>query len=117
MLHKLKVKFDKLFDDVFFSKEFKNFILENTGYCPNGLTFDTNINDKGVPEFMSLCKEYGYDCSGERVIGDYTLGKTPTNMEQLTNLMLEYLKENKKDLYDEIINYSIYFINNNETLK
>ena len=108
MIHELKIKFDKLFDDVFFSKNFKEFIVSKTGYCPNGLTIDTDVNDD-VPEFTCLCKEYGYDYANDRIIGDYRILKTPTNMETLSDLMLEYLKENNNDLFNEVLKYDIYF--------
>ena len=38
-----KFKYDKMLDDVFFTKEFKQYMIENCKFCPSGLTIDTNI--------------------------------------------------------------------------
>ena len=40
----LKVKYDTFFDEIFFSKDFTNKMVENFKYCPSGLTIDTKIN-------------------------------------------------------------------------
>ena len=33
-----KFKYDKMLDDVFFTKEFKQYMMENCKFCPSGLT-------------------------------------------------------------------------------
>lgn len=108
MIHDLKIKYDKIFDDIFFSKEFKDFIVEKFDYCPNGLTFDTEVeNDK--PEFTCCCKKYGYEYSGERVIGDYRIENPPSiELEKYAYEMLKYLKDNYPTIYEEIAKYDFY---------
>lgn len=109
MIDDLKIKYDKTFDNIFFSKEFKNFIVEKFGYCPNGLTFDTEIkNDK--PEFTCCCKKYGYDYpSTDRVIGDYQIDNpSPVDLEKYIYEMFNYLKDNYPIIYDDIYEYNFY---------
>lgn len=108
-MHKLKKKYDKIFDDIFFSKDFKNYMIGKIGYCPNGLTIDTEVIDD-KPEFTCMCKEYGYEYSGDPVIGDFRKLNTPNNIDILANLMMEYLHKNYLDLYNEIIQFDVYFI-------
>jgi len=107
MIHNLKLKFDKILDDIFFSNDFKYYILEKTGYCPTGLTIDTYVeNDK--PEFICRCKEYGFDFSGERIIGDYNIIKPNVDLEKYGEYMIEYLHTNHPSVYNEITKYDIY---------
>ena len=108
MLDKLKIKYDKIFDDIFFSKEFIDFIVSKFGYCPNGLTFDTYASPDKPIEFICRCKQYGYDYSGERVIGDYQIIKTKINLEEYAYEMLKYLRDNYQSIYDEISEYDVY---------
>ena len=109
MIDKLKVKYDKIFDDIFFSKEFKDFIIEKFGYCPNGLTLDTDV-ENGKPEFTCRCKKYGYDYpSADRVIGDYRIENPPSiDLEKYIYEMFKYLKNNYPILYDDIYEYDFY---------
>lgn len=110
MVDKLKVKYDKIFDDIFFSKEFKDFIIEKFGYCPNGLTFDTYASGDKPLEFICRCKKYGYDySSSDRVIGDYRIENPPSiDFEKYAYEMLKYLKDNYPAIYDEISEYEFY---------
>ena len=107
MIHELKTKYDKIFDDIFFSKEFKDSVVEKFGYCPNGLTFDTVIYDD-EPEFICRCKQYGCEYSGERVIGDYQYIKPTVDLEKYGVYMAEYIISNYPELYKEISKYDIY---------
>ena len=106
-MNKLKAKYDKIFDDIFFSKEFKDSVVEKFGYCPNGLTFDTIVEDDN-PEFICRCKQYGYDYSGERVIGDYKITKPTVDLEKYGEYMGDYIIDNYPELYEEISKYDIY---------
>ena len=108
MVHELKSKYDKLFDDIFFDSKFTDFIVQECGYCPRGLTIDTEVNDN-KPEFTCRLKIYGYEYSNERVIGDYTIIKPTVELEKYAYKMMEYLQKNHPELYADIMKYDIYF--------
>ena len=109
MINEQKIKYDKTLDDIFFSKEFKDFIISKFGYCPNGLTFDTDVVDD-KPEFICRCKKYGYDYpSIDRVIGDYRIENPKSiELEKYAYEMLKYLKDNYPTIYNEISDYDFY---------
>lgn len=65
-----KFKYDKMLDDVFFTRKFKQYMMENCKFCPSDLTIDCDVDDD-EPRFYVCTKEYGYDYSGERVPGDF----------------------------------------------
>ena len=101
----LKVKFDTAFDKIFFSKEFKNAMLKKFGICPNGMTFDTRYDDD-VSEiyFILVSKSYGYEYSGERVVGDYTLNKFEFSKDMF-DFAIDYFAMNDRETWAEIVNY------------
>lgn len=98
-----KFKYDKMLDDVFFTKEFKQYMMENCKFCPSGLTIDTNIDDD-KPQFCVCTKEYGYDYSGERVPGDFYNLNYKIN-ENLIEHIMRYLYMTNKNLFNEILKY------------
>jgi len=109
MIDKKKVKYDTILDDIFFSKEFKDFIIKKFGYCPNGLTFDTYADGDKPIEFICRCKKYGYEYSGERVIGDYRIENPPSiELAKYAYEMLKYLQDNYPTIYEEIAKYDFY---------
>ena len=98
-----KFKYDKMFDDVFFTSEFRQYIVEKLHHCPNGLTIDTDV-DGEEPEFHVCTKKYGYEYMNERVPGDfydiqYGLGR------ELAEATLDYLSENNSELYEEMFSF------------
>ena len=97
---KFKRTYDKIFDDLFFSDEFKDFCVKKLKHYPVGLTIDTI--DKGKEKFFVVCcKEYGYDFSGQRVIGDYVV--TNQNVEdKYIAACCEYVQLKKPELIDLI---------------
>lgn len=105
---KLKCYYDPLFDDIFFSKDFINYVLENKGYCPKGLTFDTKFDEDGM-YFNCCCKEYGYEYSGERVVNDFILIHSNVDMEDYAALCFKYLKKVKPEIANKIKNYDICY--------
>lgn len=98
-----KFKYDKMLDDVFFTKEFKQYMIENCKFCPSGLTIDTNIDDD-KPQFCVCTKEYGYDYSGERVPGDFYNLNYKIN-ENLIEHIMRYLHMKNENLFNEILKY------------
>ena len=50
---KFKRTYDKIFDDLFFSDEFKDFCVKKLKHYPVGLTIDTI--DKGKEKFFVVC--------------------------------------------------------------
>ena len=101
----LKVKFDTAFDKIFFSKEFINAMVKKFGICQKGMTFDTRYDDD-VSEiyFILVSKSYGYEYSGERVVGDYSLNKFEFT-EEMFDFAINYLSMNDRETWTEIINY------------
>ena len=77
-----KFKYDKMLDDVFFTKEFKQYMIENCKFCPSGLTIDTN----------------------ERVPGDFYNLNYKIN-ENLFGHIMRYLQMKNKNLFNEILKY------------
>lgn len=92
-----------MLDDVFFTKEFKQYMMENCKFCPSGLTIDTNIDDE-KPQFCVCTKEYGYEYSGERVPGDFYNLNYKIN-ENLLEHTMRYLYMTNKNLFNEILKY------------
>ena len=107
----LKVKYDTFFDEIFFSKDFTNKMVENFKYCPNGLTFDTKINEDKDNIYFKVCaKEYGYEYPNEHVIGDFTINSTNKVTEEMVDYMINYLFENgDKEVLKEIENKDILY--------
>lgn len=105
----LKVKFDTVFDKIFFSNDFKNAMLNKFGIAPVGMTFDTRYDDD-VSEiyFVLVSKSYGYEYSGEMVIGDYSLNKFEFRREMF-DFAIDYLSMNARELWAEIINYEFAY--------
>lgn len=105
----LKVKFDTAFDKIFFSKEFKNAMLKKFGIAPRGMTFDTRYDDD-VSEiyFVLVSKRYGYEYSGEIIIGDYSLNKYDFSREMF-DFAIDYLAMNDRELWAEITNYEFTY--------
>ena len=105
----LKVKFDTAFDKIFFSNDFKNAMLNKFGIAPAGMTLDTRYDDD-VSEiyFVLVCKSYGYEYSGERVVGDYSLNKFEFSREMF-DFAIDYLSMNARELWAEIINYEFAY--------
>lgn len=102
---KLKIKFDTAFDNLFYSKEFKDAMVKKFGIVPAGLTFDTRFDDDvSEPFFCLCCKKYGYEFSGERVVGDYTINKYKFTREMF-DFCMDYTDNISKEIYNEIINY------------
>ena len=99
---KLTIKFDyeRRFNKLFFSKDFKQKMVETCHYCPQGLTIDVDFDEKGEIEFYACCKKYNYDFSDDIVDGDCILHKTPIK-EEWVDLMMEYLK-NDEWLYQRV---------------
>ena len=105
----LKVKFDTAFDKIFFSNDFKNAMLNKFGIAPAGMTLDTRYDDD-VSEiyFVLVSKSYGYEYSGERVVGDYSLNKFEFSREMF-DFAIDYLSMNARELWAEIINYEFAY--------
>ena len=103
-----KFKYDKMFDDVFFTSKFRQYIVERCKYCPNGLTIDTNIKGE-TPTFHVCTKKYGFDFIHERVPGDFYDLKYGVG-DKLADALLEYMCENHPELYDEMYSfgYEVY---------
>ena len=102
----LKVKYDKLFDKLFFSRDFRIKMTEKFSYCPRGITFDTCLNEKtGNIYFNACCKDYGYEYhSWDRVVGDYSV-RCGVN-DEMFNYMMEYLYDHlDKEMIDELNTY------------
>lgn len=104
----LKIKFDKAFDNLFFSSKFTKEYIKKYQYCPNGLTIDTLYdNDDSPIYFKVIQKIYGYEYSSrDRVIGDYISYNYDYSEEQI-NFMLDYIKTNDFKLWTEIQQYKI----------
>ena len=88
------------------SFDFKRFISSKFGICPNGLTISCFENDNGSLTFMPEIKYYGYDSSSNNGtpysdLSDYSSG--PAVESEMGKAMLEYLKENETDIYNEIM--------------
>ena len=99
--NEIKDKYDTIFDNLCFSKEFKNAMLEKFGYCPGGLTADTRYNETTSNlYFVICCKEYGYEYRGERVTGDYVIKDYEVN-DEMFQFVLQYIADN---LDIEIVN-------------
>ena len=101
-----KAHYDTLFDELFFTSKFKNEFVSKFKICPQGTTFNTFfIGSDATPWFSLMSKIYGYDYpSSHRVIGDYEVGKYHYSDEML-EFAINYVKENKPDLYDEVKDY------------
>ena len=104
----LKSYYDSLFDDIFFSKEFIDYVLKNKGYCPKGLTVDTKFDDNGM-YFKCCCKEYGYEYSNERIVGDFTILKPNVDMEDYAILCFKYLNKVNPKVCSEVEKYDICY--------
>ena len=105
----LKVKFDTAFDNLFYDKKFKEEMLKRFKVVPAGLTFDTRFDDDvSEPYFLLCCKRYGYEYSGERVIGDYVINKYNISREMF-DFCLDYTDNVDKEIYDEIVNYDFTY--------
>jgi len=105
-----KFKFDKMLDDVFFTSDFRNFIVRVMHYCPNGLTINTDV-DGNEPFFKVCTKHYGYDFSErERVPGDYYDLKYNAFEEKMAVATYYYLETKCPELYDEMkkTGYAMY---------
>lgn len=104
---KLKFKFDydKRLDDVFFTNEFKRYIVGKHRYCPDGLTVNTSITGD-TPCFVVCTKKYGYEYSGERVPGDYYDLKYDIDHD-IADSVMDYLYDTNPDLYHEIFRYEV----------
>lgn len=96
-----KRKYDTIFDNLFFTNDFKQFCTEKMKRCPAGLTINTVDNDD-EKYFEVCCKNYGYEFANQRIIGDYTLGEEITD-EMYIKTCLQYLYENDKQTFDEVI--------------
>ncbi len=106
---KLKIKFDTAFDNLFYSKEFKDAMVKKFGIVPAGLTFDTRFDDDvSEPFFCLCCKKYGYEFSGERVVGDYTINKYKFTREMF-EFCMDYTDNVSKEIYNEMINYDFTY--------
>lgn len=106
---KLKIKFDTAFDNLFYSKEFKDAMIKKFGIVPAGLTFDTRFDDDvSEPFFCLCCKKYGYEYSGERVVGDYTINKYKFTREMF-EFCMDYTDNISKEIYNEMINYDFTY--------
>ena len=106
---KLKIKFDTAFDNLFYSKEFKDAMLKKFGIVPAGITFDTRFDDDvSEPFFCLCCKKYGYEFSGERVVGDYTINKYKFTREMF-EFCMDYTDNVSKEIYNEMINYDFTY--------
>ena len=106
---KLKIKFDTAFDNLFYSKEFKDAMIKKFGIVPAGLTFDTRFDDDvSEPFFCLCCKKYGYEFSGERVVGDYTINKYKFTREMF-EFCMDYTDNVSKEIYNEMINYDFTY--------
>lgn len=106
---KLKIKFDTAFDNLFYSKEFKDAMIKKFGIAPAGLTFDTRFDDDvSEPFFCLCCKKYGYEFSGERVVGDYTINKYKFTREMF-EFCMDYTDNVSKEIYNEMINYDFTY--------
>lgn len=105
----LKVKFDTAFDELFYNNNFKNEMLNKFKVVPAGLTFDTRFDDDvSEPYFVLCCKKYGYEYSGEHVIGDYTINKYKFSKEMF-DFCMDYLSNLDSPIYHEIMNYEFTF--------
>ena len=105
----LKVKFDTIFDKIFFSNGFKNAMVKKFGICPNGMTFDTRYDDEESKiYFVLVSKNYGYEYSGEKVIGDYTLNKFDFSKEMF-GFAIDYLVANNYETWVEIADYEFRY--------
>lgn len=105
----LKVKFDTAFDKIFFSNGFKNAMVKKFGICPNGMTFDTKYDDDNSKiYFVLVSKSYGYEYSGERVIGDYTLNKFEFSKEMF-DFAIDYFIMNDYETWAKIDNYEFRY--------
>lgn len=106
---KLKIKFDTVFDNLFYSKEFKDAMIKKFGIVPAGLTFDTRFDDDvSEPFFCLCCKKYGYEFSGERVVGDYAINKYKFTREMF-EFCMDYTDNVSKEIYNEMINYDFTY--------
>ena len=105
----LKVKYDTAFDKIFFSNDFKIAMLNKFGIAPTGMTFDTRYDDDvSEPYFALCCKLYGYEYSGERVVGDYSLNKFELSKEMF-DFAIDYLAMHARELWADIINYEFTY--------
>jgi hypothetical protein len=106
----LDIKFDyeRRFNKLFFSKDFKQKMIEKHHYCPQGLTFDVDFNDNNEIEFYACCKKYNYDFSDSIVDGDYMLLKTPIKDEWVT-FMNHYIHDNDEWLTEKLKGKLIYY--------
>lgn len=98
-----KFKYDKLFDDVFFTSKFKQYIVEQCKRCPAGLTINTDIDDE-IPEFHVCTKQYGHEHMGERVPGDYYDLKYGIGRD-ISEALMNYLAENAPELYEDMFSF------------
>ena len=103
----MKFSFEEKFNKLFYSKDFKEKMVAEYHYCPQGLTFESYYDeDSGIWSFCACCKKYNYDYSGDE-LGDYIVLKTKTTGDWAL-FMYEYIKEHDKELYDTM-NGEIYF--------
>lgn len=103
----IKKKFDTAFDEMFFSKEFKEAVTGKFGICPDGLTFDTDYNEDSTDTKLCLyicCKKYGYDYpEKDHVIGDYYLLDNSKNIpKDIAQFMVDWVKEKNPEIFHEL---------------
>ena len=110
MMNEIKFAYDEKFDRLFFSKDFKAKMVEKFHICPRGLTCDTRFDEEGKMYFCFCCKDYGYDFSGDYVLGDYTLRKQEIKQEWVP-FLFDYISENDPTLYQECVekDYDFYY--------
>lgn len=103
-----KRKYDKIFDDLFFTNEFRDYCVKEMKRCPAGLTINTIDDEQEGKYFKTCCKKYGYDFSGDRIIGDYTFGEKLDDI-RYTETCLNYLYDKNREVFDYIMNnYEVY---------
>lgn len=104
----IKFNYEKRFNELFFSKDFKEKMVKEFSYCPQGLTFEPRF-DKESEEwsFCACCKEYNYDFYSYEV-GDYTILKKEIK-EEWAKFMIKYVRENDEKLANEIKN-KVYYV-------
>lgn len=104
----IKFDYEKRFNKLFFSNDFKQKMIEKCHYCPQGLTIDVDFDDNNEIEFCIYCKKYNYDFSDSIVDGDYVLLKTPIK-DEWVDVMKQYIKDNDKWLTENLKGKTLYY--------
>ena len=104
----IKFDYEKRFNKLFFSNDFKQKMVEKCRYCPQGLTIDVDFDDNNEIEFCIYCKKYNYDFSDSIVDGDYVLLKTPIK-DEWVDVMKQYIKDNDKWLTENLKGKTLYY--------